>query len=215
MFSGYPQAWNFFTYFCSLYKINLIFKSLEVVDIGVYCSLKWTLSSNQSHLSFLGTADPSCAWIKMAYHGSVLGINNPFVLKQISEIQQEFISAAGLLITLLLCCINGGKFPLCNGDEDCCSPIVIYSVLYCAEISLPCLGCFSSWFFVMISFCCHWFWKELLGKALLVNHLLPNVCQCRGNSSPSEQGHRGIKSTQEMTGGCWSLALIVHFTCCK
>lgn len=75
----------------------------------------------------------------MPYHYSVLGINNPFVLKQISEIQQELISASGLLITLLLWCINGRKFLLCNKDEDCSSPIVIYCVLYWDKPALPVL----------------------------------------------------------------------------
>lgn len=139
MFSGYPQACNFFTYFCLLYKVNLMFKSLEVVKIGVYCLLKCTLNLNQSHPFFLGAANPLCAWIKMPYHYSVLGINNPFVLKQISEIQQELISASGLLITLLLWCINGRKFLLCNEDEDCSSPIVIYCVLYWDKPALPVL----------------------------------------------------------------------------
>lgn len=114
--------------YCTV-KVDLMFKSLEVVKIGVYCLLEWTLNSDQSHPSFLDSANPSCAWIKMTYHYSVLGKNCPFVLKQISEIQQEFISAAGPLITLLLWCINWGKFPLCNEDEHCSSPIVIYYML--------------------------------------------------------------------------------------
>lgn len=184
MFSGYPQACNFFTYFCLLYKVNLMFKSLEVVKIGVYFLLKCTLNLNQSHPFFLGAVNPLCAWIKMAYRYSVLGINNPFVLKQISEIQQELISASGLLITLLLWCINGGSFHSVMKMRIAAHPLSF--IMYSTEISLPCLCCYSFWFFVIISFCCHWFWKELLGKALLVNHLLPHTSHFRGDSSLSE-----------------------------
>lgn len=209
MFSEYPQAFSLFTYFCLLYQVNLMFKSLEVVKMGAYCSLKWALNSNQSHPSFRDTASPSCARIKMISHHSVLGQNHPFVLKQVSEIQQEFISASGLLTTLLLCCINWGQLPLCNEDEPCSSPIVIYFVLRVSwdKPGLPGLLQLLVFFFLsFIYFCCLWFWKELL-----VNHLLPSVCPCKGDRSLSE----GLKSTQGMAGGWQSLALVVHFISSK
>lgn len=193
--------------YCTV-KVDLMFECLEVVKIGVYCLLKWTLNSNQSRPSFLDTANPSCAWIKMTYHYSVLGKNRPFVLKQISEIQQEFISAAGLLITLLLWCINWGKFPLCNEDEDCSPPIVIYYVLrvYWDKPGLP--GMLQ-----LLIFCHYLFLLPLVLKGAALKSAAGKSppaqrVPLQRDSSLSEAQPQRVKSTQEMTGGCLSLALI-------
>lgn len=210
MFSEYPQAFSLFTYFCLLYQVNLMFKSLEVVKMGAYCSLKWALNSNQSHPSFLDTASPSCARIKMISHHSVLGQNHPFVLKQVSEIQQEFISASGLLTTLLLCCINWGQLPLCNEDEPCSSPIVIYFVLRVSwdKPGLPgLLQLLVFFFFVLYLFLLPLVLKGAAGKSPPAQRV------------PLQRGQeplRGTKeSTQGMAGGWQSLALVVHFISSK
>lgn len=183
-----------------------MFKSLEVVKIGVYCWLKWTLNSSPSHPSFLDPANPSRAWIRMTYHYSVLGKNHPFVLKQISEIQQEFISAASPLITLLLWCINWGKFPLCNEDEHCISPIVIYYVLrvYWDKPGLPGL--------LQLLILCHYLFLLLLALkgAAGKSPPAPRV-PLPGDSSLEAQPQR----SEEQPGHDRSLALVVHFICCK
>lgn len=175
-----------------------MFKSLEGVKMGVYCSLKWTLDSNQSHPSFMYTASPSCAWIKMTSHYSVVGKNHPFVLKQIREIQQEFISATGLLITLLLWCINWGKFPLCSEDEDCSSPIVIYYVLRVCwdKPGLP--GLLQLWIF------CHYLFLVSQGAAG-ESPPAPRVALQRGQQPQGTEEHPG--NDRRVSEPCFDRAL--------